>query len=132
MPCDEFESRLIDYAESPEPERRALHEHLAGCASCREFFDALQTLDQALTASFSDVAAPDWLGVRIRAHVESPSRIPEMLDALGWLGISALIASIAWYERVTVDMTLSVFAAAAGFLIAGFWVSLRLLAKSES
>jgi len=132
MPCAEVESRLIDYAESSEAARRSLDAHLAACPSCRDYFDALELLEHALTASFSDVVAPDWLRTRVRAGIETPSRIPELLDALGWLGISALIAAIAWYERATVDMTPWAFATVAALLIAGFWVSLRLLAKSES
>jgi anti-sigma factor RsiW len=132
MPCDEFEGRLVDYAESSEQERRSLDAHMAVCPSCREYCDALELLDHALTASFSEVAAPGWLGAGVRARMGTPSRVPEMLDGLGWLGISALIAAVAWYERITVDMTPWAFAAAGGFLIVGFWVSLRWLVKSES
>ena len=96
MPCDGFESRLIEYAESSEQERRSVDEHMAACPSCREYFDALLMVDHALTASFSDVTAPAWFGAGVRARMESPSSIPEMLDALGWLGISGPIAAIAW------------------------------------
>lgn len=132
MPCDGFEGRLIEYAELSAEERRSVDAHVASCSSCRDYLDALNLLDHALTASFSNVAAPDWLATRARAGIETPSRIPEMLDALGWLGISALIAVIAWYERTAVDLTPWAFGIAGVLLIAGFWISLRSLAKSES
>jgi predicted anti-sigma-YlaC factor YlaD len=132
MPCAGFEGRLIDYSESSGEERRILDAHLAACPSCREYFDALESLDRALTVSYSGVAAPDSLASRVRARAKSPSRIPELLDGVGWLGISALIAAIAWHERVTEDMTPWAFAAVGVLLIAGFWVSLRSLGKSES
>jgi hypothetical protein len=131
MPCAGFESRLIDYEESSGEERRSIDAHLASCHACREYFDTLKLLDHALTVTFSEVAAPNRVGNWVRAGIEAPSRIPEMLDALGWLGISALVAAIAWYERATVDLTPWAFAAVGAVLIAGFWVSGRLLAKSE-
>jgi anti-sigma factor RsiW len=132
MPCAGFEDRIIDYRESSAEERRSLDQHLAACPSCREYFDALESLDHALTATYTDVAAPDWLGGRVRARIETPSRIPELLDALGWLGISGLIGAVAWYERAAVDLTPWAFAAVGAVLVAGFWVSLRSLGKSES
>jgi anti-sigma factor RsiW len=132
MPCAGFEGRLIDYSESSGEERRILDSHLAACPSCREYFDALELLDRALTVSYSDVAAPDSLASRVRARAGSPSRIPELLDGVGWLGISALIAAIAWHERATADLTVWAFAAVSVLLAAGFWVSLRSLGKSES
>jgi anti-sigma factor RsiW len=132
MPCAGFENRLIDYAESSEEERRSLDKHVAACPSCREYLETLEALDRALAVSFSDVSAPGWIRERVRARVEMPSRLPEMLDALGWLGISALIAAVVWYERTSVDMTPWALAAVVGLLVAGFWVSFRVLAKSES
>ncbi len=121
MPCAEFEDRLIDLAEFSEAERRSLDAHLAACPSCREYFDALKLLDQALTASFSDVAAPT-------------SSVPGCSLASNPLheSLSCSTLWVGWHERGTVDMTPWAFAAVGALLVTEFWVSLRSLAKSES
>src|SRR5258707_12741076 len=93
MACDAFEDRLIDYADLSIAERRLVDAHLADCEDCRSYFDTLLRLDVQLEGALTSLAAPAGFrdGVLRGIRTPAPSRIPEMLDALGWMGIVALV-----------------------------------------
>ena len=52
MACPEFEDRLIEYPDIEGEARACVDTHLAECASCREFLEALRVVDTELTARF--------------------------------------------------------------------------------
>ena len=73
MLCDDIVDKILagQYSPLSPSERRAVENHLAGCADCRTFADSLQQLDAALTAQIVSpplTAAFDGrLWARIRA-----------------------------------------------------------------
>src|SRR5437588_9661112 len=98
MPCVEFQDRLLAHTELSDDERAIVDTHVAGCPECREFQDALHSVDSALTAKFarSDVSRAFAHAVRHRiqlaAPIPRPSLIPELLDFVGWGAMVALAA----------------------------------------
>ena len=139
MPCAEFSDSLLEYASLSRDERARADTHVAGCGGCRELLQALRAVDAELTAKYGghEVSADFAPAVRRRLRSEAappgPSRVPELLDSLGWAAIAALIGSIVWWTArvvplpevklaVTIDM---VWVAAAAFLCISFFVGLR-------
>jgi hypothetical protein len=91
MPCPEFEDRLMDYAELAGDARSRVDAHVSACADCREFLEALSTVDAGLTAQLRGsppVSAAFASAVRQRVRLETrlarPSLVPELLDLVGW------------------------------------------------
>jgi anti-sigma factor RsiW len=143
MPCAEFVDMLPEYAGLSPDERARIDSHVAGCGACRELLQALQTVDAELTAEFSgytvstDFEAAVRRRVRREAAPPAPSRIPELLDSLGWAAIVTLIGLIVWWAApllivpqknlaVTFNM---VWIAASAFLFISVFVGLRSLAQ---
>ncbi|MFN0167276.1 MAG: anti-sigma factor family protein [Bryobacteraceae bacterium] len=58
MACEEFEDRLIDYAELLAADREDVDAHLAGCAECRAYPETLTVLDSKLAFHYSGVESP--------------------------------------------------------------------------
>ncbi|HET9319578.1 MAG TPA: hypothetical protein VFO27_07375 [Bryobacteraceae bacterium] len=104
MPCPEFEDRLLDYAELESDARSRVDAHVSACAECREFLEALCTVDARLTAQFRgspSVSAAFASDVRQRVRQEipvaRPSFVPELLDLVGWSAAVALLGLMAWW-----------------------------------
>jgi len=104
MPCAEFEDRLLDYAELASDARSRLDVHVSACAECREFLDALCTVDAGLTAQFRgnpSVSAAFASAVRQRVRQKTPlarpSLVPELLDLVGWGAAVSLLGLMAWW-----------------------------------
>jgi anti-sigma factor RsiW len=142
MGCGEFQELLAEYAGLVGDARLRVDSHLAQCLGCREFLEALQTVDAALAAQFSgcEPSAAFAAAVRRRVNREAamwrPSFIPELLDFVGWGAIVGLIALLAWWvsplipvwsakDTLTLNMAL---AAGGAFVLAAFVIGLRSLA----
>ena len=140
MPCVEFEDRLLDYAELGSDARSCVDAHVSGCAECREFLDALRTVDAGLTAelwSAPAVSAAFAPAVRRRIRQESrmirPSVVPELLDLVGWGATVALIGLMAWWFSPLFPMTnaqgdlamTAAWAAGGAFVLLAFFVGFR-------
>jgi anti-sigma factor RsiW len=101
MPCASFEDRLLDYAELSTAEREPVDAHLAGCADCREYLDAVAQLDIRLACLYGGArvspAFQEALVSRVKSEVPlaEPSWLPEILDFIGWAGILAAVVCLA-------------------------------------
>ena len=133
MACAEFEDRLLEYAGLPVAERRSVDAHVAGCAGCREFLDALASVDRELTAHFSgrEVSANFNQAVTARIRRETahrrPSLVPELLDFVGWGAIVALIALFIYWlaPQMAAASGNAIWISASVFLMTGILVALR-------
>src|SRR5258708_38028425 len=89
MACPEFEDRLIEYADIEGEARACVDTHLAECAGCRQFLEALRLVATELTARFSgrDASAAFTAAVRRRVEREASARrlacVPDVLDVVG-------------------------------------------------
>src|SRR5712692_4131385 len=98
MACSEFEDVLVEYAELTDDERRRADAHLAICPGCREFVQALDSVDVRLTEHYAGREVPGGFTEAVRSRVRReaamrrPSFVPEILDFVGWGAIVALIA----------------------------------------
>jgi hypothetical protein len=61
--------------------------------------DELEQIDDQLTRAFAGISAPTRLSSSVmrRVHMPAPTRVPEVLDAIGWMGILSLAAGIAFF-----------------------------------
>ena len=139
MACAEFEDRLLEYAELTNGERSRVEAHAAQCSSCREFLEALRTVDSQLTAQLAGFElAPAFAPmVRLRVRHESPtarpSVVPELLDFVGWGAIVALLGLLAWWLAPLVHVSNTklafsldaTYAAAGTFLLAALLFGIR-------
>lgn len=138
MACAEFEERLLEYAELANGEQALVDAHAAHCSHCREFFEALHTVDSQLTAQLGgrEVTAGFATAVRRRVRYEgsaAPSLVPELLDFVGWGAIVALLGMLAWRLVPFVHISNTrlagsfnaPYAAAGVFLIAAFLIGIR-------
>jgi hypothetical protein len=139
MPCAEYEMLLLEYAGLAGEARARVDLHVTHCAGCREFLDALGAVDDALTAQFSTrgvaAAFAPAVGRRVssEASLKRPSWVPELLDAVGWMAIVALVGLLAWWAGPLLPPvnTSALFtfpaalAAGAAFLAAAFLIGLR-------
>jgi len=143
MACQEFEDRLIDYADIEGAARTCVDQHLAECAGCREFLEALHVVDTELTARFSgrEASAAFAAAVRQRVEREASARrlsfVPEILDFVGWGAIVALLGLMAWWVLPLIPVSNSsqaalsmnaALAAGGAFLLVALLIGLRSLA----
>jgi hypothetical protein len=58
-----------------------------------------ENIDQELTEVFSGMRAPAHLASSVmrRVRVPAPSRLPEFLDAIGWVGVLAFATGFAFF-----------------------------------
>ncbi|HZU27331.1 MAG TPA: hypothetical protein VFA04_17520 [Bryobacteraceae bacterium] len=58
---------------------------------------ALRQIDETLDAALGGITAPPGFAARVRRRVREPrlSRAPEILDAIGWLAVLALVFVVA-------------------------------------
>ena len=56
-------------------------------------------LDQELERAFGGVKAPATLAASVmrRVRTPEPTRLPELLDVIGWMGILSLTASVVFF-----------------------------------
>jgi hypothetical protein len=107
MACAEFEDRLVDYAELASEERAPVDCHLAACAGCQAFLEALAALDEALFPKFRESAVSPAFrrSVLDRARREDllrrPSYLPEVLDFVGWAAVLAVAVSLLYELQIT-------------------------------
>jgi hypothetical protein len=61
--------------------------------------DEFDFLDEELAQSFSGTRAPAHLASAImrRVRMPAPTRLPEFLDAIGWVGVLAFAAGFAFF-----------------------------------
>jgi anti-sigma factor RsiW len=143
MPCAELADMLLEYAGLSVDERARVDDHVAGCGACRELLQALHAVDGELTPEFAghEVSADFDIAVRRRVRREAalpgPSRVPELLDSLGWIAIVALIGLIVWWALPQVPVPQKnlavtfniVWIAASAFLFVSVFVGLRSFAQ---
>ena len=146
MACAEFEERLLEYADLANGERARVDAHAAQCAICREFLEALRTVDSQLTAQLARLEVSPAFAPAVRRRVlrESaaarPSLVPELLDFVGWGAIVALIGLLAWWlaplapvssTKLAVSFNAQ-YAAAGVFLLAALLIGIRSFADLKS
>ena len=145
MACSEFEGRLLEYRELAPKERAKVDTHLAGCAGCRDFLEALEAVDVSLGAQLTRcrVSAGFEAAVydRVRRQVapRRPSFIPEILDFVGWGAVLTLIGLAVYWASVTIPAVRenaeafanAPWAAATAFMAISFLVGLRSLAQMK-
>jgi len=137
MACAEFEERLLEYAELANGERARVDAHAALCASCREFLEALRTVDSQLTAQLASLEVTPAFAPAVRRRVRResavarPSLVPELLDFVGWGAIVALLVLLAWWlaplspvSNIKISFN-AMYAAAGAFLLAAFLFGIR-------
>jgi hypothetical protein len=143
MACAEFEDRLIEYTGIEGEARACVDVHLAECAGCRQFLEALHVVDTELTARFSgcEVSTAFAAAVRQRVEREASARrlsfVPEILDFVGWGAIVALLGLMAWWvvpfmpafnsNQTTLSLN-AALAAGGAFLLVALLIGLRSLA----
>jgi hypothetical protein len=59
----------------------------------------LGRVDEELTRAFVGISAPARLASSVMNQVRlpAPTRVPEILDAIGWMGMLSLAASLAFF-----------------------------------
>jgi anti-sigma factor RsiW len=143
MACAEFEPLLMEYAGLAGEERARVARHVAQCAGCREFLDALEAVDAALATQFArsevyPAFAPEVRRrVRREASLRRPSWVPELLDGVGWIAIVTLIGLLSWWASpllpaFSAEMLFTfnaALAAGAAFVIAAFLIGLHSFAE---
>ena len=98
MNCEQNEKRLL-LAEAGELAPRkvaALAAHLAACAGCREFRDALRRFDAVARARQAAVTFPAFLGARALADAEQYRQARRMrhLRVVRWLARAAAVVML--------------------------------------
>ena len=89
MQCKEFASVLEQQGISPLPQ--AAQDHLAGCASCQDFFADLSSIVAVAHELPGEVAPPQRIWVSLRAQLEAeglikePSAVVTPESSAGWL-----------------------------------------------
>lgn len=55
--------------------------------------------DDELTRAFAGISAPARLAASVmnRVRMPAPTRMPEILDAIGWMGILSVAACLAFF-----------------------------------
>jgi anti-sigma factor RsiW len=138
MACAEFEERLLEYAELANGERARVDAHTAQCSSCREFLEALRTVDSQLTAQLAGLEITPAFAPAVQRRVRyenaaRPSLIPELLDFVGWGAIVALLVLLGWWltplvHVPSIKMTVSLnasYVVSGAFLLAAFLFGIR-------
>jgi hypothetical protein len=56
-------------------------------------------IDEQLAQAFSGISAPARLAFSVmhRVRTPAPTRLPEVLDAIGWMGILSVAAGVAFF-----------------------------------
>ena len=83
--CAEYETRILEYDELADDERRVVDAHLATCDGCRSFLSALMEVDLTLSREVRALAS------RPPAR---PSVWPLLLDFAGWASLIAALLAV--------------------------------------
>ena len=98
MSCKQEEKRILlaEAGELAPREMAALVTHLAACAGCRAFRDALRRFDAVARAQQAAVTFPAFLGVRVLADAEQYRQARRMrhLRAVSFLARAAAVAML--------------------------------------
>jgi hypothetical protein len=64
-----------------------------------KFDEEFDTLDQELMRAFAGTSAPARLASSVmnRVRIPAPTRLPEFLDAIGWIGALSFAASFVFF-----------------------------------
>ena len=132
MPCREFEERLLVYDELDADQRESVSAHLIQCQDCQSFLSALSAVDTALHAAFAHTAVSADFSNSVTQKLLSqtaryrPSLIPEMLDAIGWAAVIAILLWLTAFFVPGAEFTTPLAAAmGTALLIGGFYVAYR-------
>jgi predicted RNA methylase len=62
-------------------------------------FDELSEIDERLTRAFAGISAPASLASAVmnRVRMPAPTRLPEVLDAIAWMGVLSLAACVVFF-----------------------------------
>lgn len=62
-------------------------------------FDEFEEIDQELEKAFAETSAPARLASSVmnRVRMPAPSRVPEILDAIGWFGALGFATAFAFF-----------------------------------
>lgn len=62
-------------------------------------FDEFDEIDQELERAFAGTSAPARLAPSVmnRVRIPAPSRVPEFLDAIGWIGALTFVTAFACF-----------------------------------
>lgn len=96
MKCTDIEEQLLEYGELTTEHRLVVDAHLSVCESCRTFHAALKEVDLRLDREFPAIQTSPAFNNRVRSRIQAidaavrkPSPVPEILDFLGYLSITA-------------------------------------------
>ena len=108
MTCQQAEDKLLDFLAEPMSADvgRALEDHIARCATCREFANFRQLLDTRLMAAVSPVSLSPEFRATLREKVQRnrvrdwPESLPDIAHLLGCtLAILLLLWAVPQYSR---------------------------------
>lgn len=88
MRCDEVRTKLVADDAAARAARAELAVHLAGCAACRDFSNALDATRLALRERQAQVPPPPGFATRVVA------RLPTSTELLGWAAVRLLPAAL--------------------------------------
>ncbi len=93
---------------------------------------ALEYLDRELDAALGGIAAPPSLAPAVlRRTVARPERLPEILDAVGWLAVVTAALAVWVYFAPPVEPNFTMLAVAVGTVVAAaFGFALRCLRET--
>jgi hypothetical protein len=120
MECLKCQELLLDGLEPND----AAAGHLAHCASCRAFREALAEADAQLTGALAGVIAPPEFEAAVRRRIQAarpPSWLPEILDFIAWSGCAAAAGAALWAVMPPAWITLASAGAAASCFAAAMW-----------
>ena len=119
MQCQEWQELILERERLTPSESQQLDGHLASCAGCRRWADALTEVESVLAAEFRAGLDASALHRRITRAVTREQiwtkGLPEALDALGWTALAVLVMAglllstngFGWYFWLAGAVTLS-------------------------
>ena len=112
--CQDFEDRLLDYADLRGSERLDVDAHLAACPACREYLSTLREMDAALTSHVAGIRLDpqQYRSVARRARaipVARISRLPEWLDFVALCAVCAFGCGVLWQSGIAAYLVAALF-----------------------
>jgi len=114
MTCPEFEELLLDYDKQKAQQRSTVDAHVSACESCRTLQSALAEVDTRLEREYPAIQASPVFDNRVHARIRTldaavrkPSLLPELLDFVGYLSVTAalLVTLVLLFPNVTSFLT---------------------------
>jgi len=117
--CQDFEERLLDYADLSGGERLNVDAHLAACPGCREYLSTLHEIDAALTSRVAAIRLhPQQYRNVARLTRAIPvarlSRLPEWLDFVAACAVCAFGYGLLWQSGIAVYLADVLFSSPRG------------------